>query len=914
MDNFEDFLRKHSTNEKSKITHTRIGNIKKNIFAGSFCIEDNDINMFYKLYNHKVFVKGKEDYFTEKQLQDGKSPILIDFDFRYPENIKNRQHNEDHINDLLDLYMEKIILLINIDTDVNIPIYVLEKDDVNIVDNKGKKITKDGIHMIIGISMDHTLQCMLRQLVLEELDCIFGDLPLTNNYESVLDDGISKGHTNWQLYGSNKPDNKAYKIKYIYNVVLNSDNNFEINKKDLNDFNNLELLKKMSARNNSNSIYLIKDEVKDSYEKMKQKKIKKKIKKPNSLKNNKTFYSFDVSKLRNKDKLEEELDNFFSTLSIENNNLIETHKYLMCLPDKYCDDFNLWIRCGWALHNCNHNMFLSWMLFSARSIKFNYDDIEGYYDEWCNMNEDGLTERSIMYWAKQTNPKEYDNIRKETIDFYMEKSGKNESDIALVLYQMYKDEYRCASIKHKIWYRFMNHRWVEIDCGTTLRYNISRVLARLYFDKSVEIKSLAILNEDDEDNDVAINNLRKLGKKYSEIACILKATSVKQNIMKEAAEVFYDADPEFEKKLDANPELLCFSNGVYDFKNKCFRQGQPDDYITISTNIPYIEYNSSNPNHIKIKDEIELFMEQLFPDESLRRYMWEHLASCLIGLNKNQTINIYNGCGRNGKSALTDLIKEVLGDYFGNLSAAIITSKRAGIGGLSPELVKIKGCRYVVMSEPSKDDTINDGYMKQLTGGDFIEARALHRDPITYKPFFKLIVCTNNLFEIKSNDDGTWRRIRICEFESKFVKQPNPTPESPYEFLMNEDLPKKFDSWKSILASLLVNIYKQTNGIVNDCPRVIRASNNYRNDQDYFMQFFTDNITKGTADSIIKKTAIYNIFKAWYVENFGKNIPKGAELYKYISKKIGPYKNGWKGYKIVYDDNDQDEPLEQVDI
>ena len=48
-------------------------------------------------------------------------------------------------------------------------------------------------------------------------------------------------------------------------------------------------------------------------------------------------------------------------------------------------------------------------------------------------------------------------------------------------------------------------------------------------------------------------------------------------------------------------------------------------------------------------------MEQLFPSDQeygieLREYMWEHLASTLLGTIENQTFNIYNGKGSNGKS------------------------------------------------------------------------------------------------------------------------------------------------------------------------------------------------------------------------------------------------------------------------
>ena len=39
--------------------------------------------------------------------------------------------------------------------------------------------------------------------------------------------------------------------------------------------------------------------------------------------------------------------------------------------------------------------------------------------------------------------------------------------------------------------------------------------------------------------------------------------------------------------------------------------------------------------------------------------------SILVGKNENQTFNIYNGVGRNGKSALVSLMYKILGDYTG---------------------------------------------------------------------------------------------------------------------------------------------------------------------------------------------------------------------------------------------------------
>ena len=77
-----------------------------------------------------------------------------------------------------------------------------------------------------------------------------------------------------------------------------------------------------------------------------------------------------------------------------------------------------------------------------------------------------------------------------------------------------------------------------------------------------------------------------------------------------------------------------FKNGIIDFTNNSFRDGQSNDYVSKSTNINYIPYERIPKQTI---DEINKFMSELFPVPDLCEYMWEMLASCLIGNNNNQT-------------------------------------------------------------------------------------------------------------------------------------------------------------------------------------------------------------------------------------------------------------------------------------
>jgi len=259
--------------------------------------------------------------------------------------------------------------------------------------------------------------------------------------------------------------------------------------------------------------------------------------------------------------------------------------------------------------------------------------------------------------------------------------------------------------------------------------------------------------------------------------------------MKESCELFYDK--EFYNKLDTNPYLVGCKNGVVDIKQKEFRKGSQNDYIHKTTNIDYMPLQHYQEVSPEIIDELNTFMYQLFPEQDLREYMWEHLASTLIGTNNNQTFNIYLGVGANGKSILVDLMSKILGDYKGTVPSTLITQKRTSIGSTSSEVYQLIGRRYAVMQELSKGDTINEGIMKEITGGDPIQCRALFKDSVTFIPQFKLVVCTNVLFDVKSNDDGTWRRIRVCEFKSKFTDHPYedrafPEKDYPYQFKIDK--------------------------------------------------------------------------------------------------------------------------------
>ena len=905
-----DFLAKHinvkSEKGTSNITHTRIGDKEANIFGGAYTIPQEELKTFHYLYCQHVFVNKRTEYLTEKQLEDN-GPILVDFDFRYNYDVEKRQHSSEEIDDMITLYMDELKQFFSFEDTKTFDVFIFEKPDVNRLEDKS--ITKDGIHMVINIQMDHVMQLMLRDKILLELPNTWQHLPLVNSWDAIIDEGICKGTTNWQMFGSRKPRNQSYELTKHYIMKYDkSDGEFSMKEQKVSDLNIEKNYSRLSAQNNNCCKFEINPTIIDSYNKRLEAKKNIKTKKKTNIRiegieEEDIVKSINFNEIKNKETLLKAEDIFLKQLLPSEHEIKETHEYAMILPEKYYQPGSHYLnrQVAFALKHTDERLFITWIMLRSKASDFDYDSIPDLYNQWKNYfhkKEDGVTRRSIMYWAKQDAYEDFCKVKNNSIENFIEETLNTQTDFdfAQVLYQMFKDKYVCTSITNKTWYNYKNHRW-EPDKGLSLRLAISKDMHNLY-KKKLEDYTNEMQNHNP--NDEIIEHIKRKSKSLCEICVKLKKTNDKNNIMRESMEIFYDK--EFVKKMDSNKYLLCFNNGVVDFKSKTFRDGYPQDYITKTTNIDYIPLNREK--HSNTIQELTEFMEKLFPVVSLNKYMWEHLASCLIGTNLNQTFNIYRGSGSNGKSILTDLMSQGLGEYKGTVPITLVTEKRNGIGGTSSEIVQLKGIRYAVMQEPSKETKINEGIMKELTGGDPVQGRALYCESEIFEPQFKLVVCTNSLFEINSNDDGTWRRIRICDFLSKFIDEDEVhTDDTSYVFKKDKSLKERLPILAPIFMSMLIDIAFKTEGVVSDSEIVMAASNRYRQGQDHITAFINEMVIKtGNSNDRIKKTELTNQFKIWYQESQGsKNMPKGAELYEYMEKKFGKVKcTGWHGIKINY--------------
>jgi P4 family phage/plasmid primase-like protien len=913
------------------ITNTQIPSKEENVLGGRYSIEGDKYKEFLKLYSSDILNKGKNEYLTEAQYKEG-GPIAIDLDLHYESNVRTRQCDRNHISHFISVLLEELKSIYQFDEDTPFTVYVMLKDGVTILEDKN--LTKDGVHIIIGIKSDKVVELLLRERILPKMNDIFGKLPLVNSMEDVYDKSVSSGNAPWQLYGCKKPNSIGpYLLKHVYEVAFDEDDGeLATEELDLNRFNITENIHCLSVRNKNNPEFFRRDEFCDEYNNYKQMLQGGGISNSNHaqlvvnpfMEQIRGDEQNALSRITNQNELDMIVKTFLETTCANEPTLNEAYVYTMALSESYYGNgsYERWIRVCWALKNTDPRLLIVWLAFSAKASGFSFSTMHELIERWNNASAcQGLTIRSISYWLRTENSQLYNQLLNTEVitplvkiiiygrnNALEEKSNIPDDVLGQIMYILYKGEFVCAGLTNNTWYKFVNNRWVEDEKGISLRRKINMIGTHLDTYKNriiAENSTERRIEVPEEHNNKLVNANKDITRRVAHVINNLGNTITKKNIMTEAQELFYDAD--FINSLDTNKHLIAFNNGVYDFKEKKFRQGIPNDYISLSTNIDYISIDKKI--HQPIIDEIHDFMNKVYPDKVLRKYMWEHLACCMTGWNDQQTANFYLGIGAHGKSAILSLMSQVLGEYKYDCESSVITGGRARVGGVAPEIVGMKGKRLVVMNELSKTDILNEGVFKQLTAGnDNVQGRGLYQSKaVVFQPQLKLAITTNNLPKVNATDNGTWRRIRIVPHDAIFVDKGKlykqfPKEDAPHQFekVDEKDLNANFIRWKEVMASILIDIATETQGKVNDCQVVLSASDNYKESMDHIAEFIRDKIKRNPASSIVKAD-VATEFNFWYQSTYGRNGPSAMDLYDYLDKRFGRnIKGRWRGVELLH--------------
>jgi P4 family phage/plasmid primase-like protien len=268
---------------------------------------------------------------------------------------------------------------------------------------------------------------------------------------------------------------------------------------------------------------------------------------------------------------------------------------------------------------------------------------------------------------------------------------------------------------------------------------------------------------------------------------------------------------------------------------------------------------------------------------------------------------IFTGNGSNGKSKLVELFQMTFGEYVGTLPVSLITGKRTPSSSATPELARMKGKRLGVMHESNVSESINLGLIKAISGGDKMYARALHSDPIEFRPTFQLLLlCNDKPNKIDPYDFAMWRRIVVVNFNSTFVE--NPDPEDDTQFKKDSNLYKKLSLWKEGFFWILVQYYIDLKRHGNPIPeQVLFDTNQYRKSNDFVGIFLQKSVERTEYPSdVISASDLFAKFKIFYLENYQEqNRLKYETFVSIVSSNLGKTiplertKEGWRNIVFV---------------
>ena len=147
----------------------------------------------------------------------------------------------------------------------------------------------------------------------------------------------------------------------------------------------------------------------------------------------------------------------------------------------------------------------------------------------------------------------------------------------------------------------------------------------------------------------------------------------------------------------------------------------------------------------------------------------------------------------------------------------------------------------------------------------------------------------NHLPNVNADDNGTWRRIRVVEFASKFVAHPDPNDVN--EFPIDLDLAKKFEKWRPHFMGMLLHYYRiyLINGL-QEPDEVLACTLEYQRNNDFIADFIAASveIVPDYERACVGMDDLYEEFKEWAKnENLSLRIPRRKDIQVHLEKRFG---------------------------
>lgn len=396
---------------------------------------------------------------------------------------------------------------------------------------------------------------------------------------------------------------------------------------------------------------------------------------------------------------------------------------------------------------------------------------------------------------------------------------------------IFKDKCR-YNVTAKEWYVYNGKNWEE-DTGGMIVSSLAKKL-------SIELYSYSFGLEDEKRASEYRKHLAKLGQlKYRE------------TMIKDARDSYFiKADD-----LDKDAYLFNCQNGTINLKTFEFYPHKSSDMLSKISNVEY------EPNAKSL--DFEKFINEVLQGQAEKiEYMQKLFGYALSGdTSEEAAYLLYGPTTRNGKGTLLETYAHMLGGSDGyamtinpeSLAQKKIKDSRQASG----DIARLKGCRFLNMSEPPEGMIFDAALLKTLLGRDTITARHLQQREFEFKPYFKLFINTNHLPRVIDDSLFTSGRLNVVTFDRHFE------PEEQDKHL--KDRLKRKENISGIFNWCLEGLKKFYETGAKPPTQVAAATNQYQKDSDKIGLFITDCLEKSKRNT--KGSDIYSKYQSWCRES-----------------------------------------------
>ncbi|MFN6976559.1 MAG: phage/plasmid primase, P4 family [Gemmobacter sp.] len=280
------------------------------------------------------------------------------------------------------------------------------------------------------------------------------------------------------------------------------------------------------------------------------------------------------------------------------------------------------------------------------------------------------------------------------------------------------------------------------------------------------------------------------------------------------------------------------------------------------------------------------FLARVQPDSRMRAFLQRWCGLGLTALSGEQKLVFHYGGGANGKSVFAEAIARIMGDYAAKAKIESLTGKgRRGGGDATPDLVPLIGARAVRASEPDQGTQLQEGLIKELTGGEPILVRALHTNFVEVTPFFKLSLVGNHKPEVRGADDGIWRRLLLVPWDVQI-------PPDERDRGLIGTLAAEGDG---IFAWAVEGLIAYLEGGLDEPETVIEATREYREDSDPVGSFLVQAcLVTGEAADVLPARELVEAFNFWMADR-GESEWRARTIQLRLKEKAGRWKSAETG-------------------